>query len=298
MEWMLVIFIPAVVILITILVAKIVINEKQLKSFKDQLHEIRTENQNRLISVESFGKGYTELAKELQQYVEDEKKLIEKVEEDRQSVNMMVAGISHDFRTPLTSATGYLQMAEESGELSGKNAEYVDSALRKMRYLRELSDEFFTLSLIESSKRDESEILSLKKHLENVTLDQYEWIEKRGLEFTADIGDDACEINAVEVDILRLLENLYSNARKYAKSRLRVELKKSDKIILRLSNDTDIIRSEEIENIFKPFHRASSGEAEGSGLGLYVAKRIVEKYGGEIRASMEEDIFTIELIWS
>lgn len=298
MEWMLVIFIPAVVILITILVAKIVINEKQLKSFKDQLHEIRTENQNRLISVESFGKGYTELAKELQQYVEDEKKLIEKVEEDRQSVNMMVAGISHDFRTPLTSATGYLQMAEESGELSGKNAEYVDTALRKMRYLRELSDEFFTLSLIESSKRDESEILSLKKHLENVTLDQYEWIEKRGLEFTADIGDDACEINAVEVDILRLLENLYSNARKYAKSRLRVELKKSDKIILRLSNDTDIIRSEEIENIFKPFHRASSGEAEGSGLGLYVAKRIVEKYGGEIRASMEEDIFTIELIWS
>ncbi|MBO6214763.1 MAG: hypothetical protein J6N76_04415, partial [Lachnospiraceae bacterium] len=130
MEWMLVIFIPAVVILITILVAKIVINEKQLKSFKDQLHEIRTENQNRLISVESFGKGYTELAKELQQYVEDEKKLIEKVEEDRQSVNMMVAGISHDFRTPLTSATGYLQMAEESGELSGKNAEYVDTALR------------------------------------------------------------------------------------------------------------------------------------------------------------------------
>lgn len=298
MEWMLIIFIPAVIILITILVAKIVINEKQLKSFKDQLHEIRTENQNRLISVESFGKGYTELAKELQQYVEDEKKLIEKVEEDRQSVNMMVAGISHDFRTPLTSATGYLQMAEESGELSGKNAEYVDTALRKMRYLRELSDEFFTLSLIESSKRDESEILSLKKLLENVTLDQYEWIEKRGLEFTADIGDDACEINAVEVDILRLLENLYSNARKYAKSRLRVELKKSDKIILRLSNDTDIIRSEEIENIFKPFHRASSGEAEGSGLGLYVAKRIVEKYGGEIRASMEEDIFTIELIWS
>ena len=291
------IFIPAVVILITVLIAKIVINEKQLRSFKDQLHEIRTENQNRLISVESFGKGYTELAKELQQYVEDEKKLIEKVEEDRQSVNMMVAGISHDFRTPLTSATGYLQMAEESGELSGKNAEYVDTALRKMKYLRELSDEFFTLSLIESSSQNETERLSLKKHLENVTLDQYDWIEKRGLEFSADITDDACEINAVEVDILRLLENLYSNARKYAKSRLHIELMKSDKIILRLSNDTDIIKSEEIENIFKPFHRASSGEAEGSGLGLYVAKRIVEKYGGEISASMEGETFTIELIW-
>ena len=65
------------------------INEKQLRSFKDQLHEIRTENQNRLITVDNFGKGYTDLANELQQYVEDEKKLIEKAEEDRQSVNMM-----------------------------------------------------------------------------------------------------------------------------------------------------------------------------------------------------------------
>ena len=250
------------------------INEKQLKDFKDQLHEIRTENQNRLISVDTFGSSYTELAKELQQYVEDEKRLIKKAEEDRQSVNMMVAGISHDFRTPLTSATGYL---------------------RKMRYLKELSDEFFTLSLIENTDRDELHSLSFKKYLENVTLDQHEWIEGRGLQFSADITDDKCEIRAAEVDILRLLENLYSNTRKYAKSIIHVELKKQEKIVFRISNDTDIIKCEEIENIFKPFHRASSGEVQGSGLGLYVAKRIVMKYGGDIRASMEGDRFIIEV---
>ena len=146
MELILCVFIPAIILLIILLAAKIVINEKQLKDFKDQLHEIRTENQNRLISVDTFGSSYTELAKELQQYVEDEKRLIKKAEEDRQSVNMMVAGISHDFRTPLTSATGYLEMAEESGELSEKNSEYINTALRKMRYLKELSDEFFALS--------------------------------------------------------------------------------------------------------------------------------------------------------
>ena len=303
-------------IIIAILMIRLIRQAKQLKSFTEQLSEIRTENQNRLVNVDSFGKGYVGLAKELQQYVEDEKRLIEKAEEDRQSVNMMVAGISHDFRTPLTAATGYLQMAQQNIEkqmelekaqlqnvsqlqdslkLSDQNAEYIDTAQTKIKYLRELSDEFFTLSLIESSGGEELKKLSLKKLLEEVTLSQYDWIKKRELDFSADITEDPCDIRASEVDILRLFENLYSNARKYAKSKLHVELKKSaSEIVLSISNDTDIIKIEDIDNIFKPFHRATSGEAEGSGLGLYIAKRIVEKYGGIINASIENGIFTIK----
>ena len=298
MEMMLIAFIIAAVIVIGVLAAKVMINEKQLRSFKDQLHEIRTENQNRLITVDNFGKGYTDLANELQQYVEDEKKLIEKAEEDRQSVNMMVAGISHDFRTPLTSATGYLQMAQQSGGITGQNAEYVDTALRKMQYLRELSDEFFTLSLVDSPQKEEVKAVSLKRLFEDITLGQYDWIEKRGLEFSADITDDSCDIRAVEVDMIRLLENLYSNARKYTKSRLKVSMQRSDAAgtELTISNDTDIIRSEDIDDIFKPFHRTASGEAEGSGLGLYIARKIVQKYGGSITAALNDNVFTIRIL--
>ncbi len=282
-------------LMVMILIGQIKMNKKQIESFKDQLHEIRTENQNTLISVDSFSREYVELSKELQHYVDDEKRLIEKAEEDRQSVNMMVAGISHDFRTPLTAATGYLQMAQQSGKLPKEEAEYVDTALRKMKYLRELSDEFFTLSLIDKPEEDEGNVVSLKKILEEVTLGQYEWIEKRGIEFSAGITDDPCEISASEVDIIRLLENIYSNARKYAKSYLHVELDRPQvgKTVLSVSNDTEIIRKEDVDSVFKPFHRASSGEAEGSGLGLYIAKKITEKYGGEITAELDENVFSI-----
>ena len=282
-------------LMVMILIGQIKMNKKQIESFKDQLHEIRTENQNTLISVDSFSREYVELSKELQHYVDDEKRLIEKAEEDRQSVNMMVAGISHDFRTPLTAATGYLQMAQQSGKLPKEEAEYVDTALRKMKYLRELSDEFFTLSLSINRKRMREMRVSLKKILEEVTLGQYEWIEKRGIEFSAGITDDPCEISASEVDIIRLLENIYSNARKYAKSYLHVELDRPQvgKIVLSVSNDTEIIRKEDVDSVFKPFHRASSGEAEGSGLGLYIAKKITEKYGGEITAELDENVFSI-----
>ncbi len=282
-------------LMVMILIGQVKMNKKQIESFTNQLHEIRMENQNTLISVDSFSREYVELSKELQQYVDDEKRLIEKAEEDRQSVSMMVAGISHDFRTPLTAATGYLQMAQQSGKLPKEEAEYVDTALRKMKYLRELSDEFFTLSLIDKPEEDEESTVSLKRILEDVTLGQYEWIEKRGLEFSSGISEDPCEICASEVDIIRLLENIYSNARKYAKSYLHVELTKPEvgKMVLSVSNDTDIIKSEDVDSVFKPFHRVASGEAEGSGLGLYIAKKITEKYGGEITAELDENIFSI-----
>ena len=65
---------------------------------------------------------------------------------------------------------------------------------------------------------------------------------------------------------------------------------------LTISNDTDIIRSEDIDDIFKPFHRTASGEAEGSGLGLYIARKIVQKYGGSITAALNDNVFTIRIL--
>ena len=56
-----------------------------------------------------------------------------------------------------------------------------------------------------------------------------------------------------------------------------------------MSNDSDQIGAADIEDIFKPFHRSSSGDTPGSGLGLYVVKRIVEKYDGSINAELNAD---------
>ena len=79
-----------------------------------------------------------------------EKELLEKAKEDRQSVKMMVAGISHDFRTPLTAAMGYMQMVRRSPEITEKNGEYLDIAIDKTKYLKDLSDNLsysFTFSI-------------------------------------------------------------------------------------------------------------------------------------------------------
>lgn len=284
------IIISVLLVVSAALAIKLVQQKRQLRLFIQQLKEIREERQERLIRVEGFDRESLDLAKELQQYVEEEKKLILEAEADRQAVKTMVAGISHDFRTPLTAAMGYLQMIGRDDALSENSGLYLDKAQAKMSYLRELSDEFFALSMIESSNDEDRVNLSMKRLLEEVALSQHEWIEKAGLTFTADVTEEGCDIYASEVDIRRLLENLYSNARKYALSRMYLSLKPvEDKAFeLIFSNDSCLVQETDISDVFVPFHRGTSGNAPGSGLGLYVVKRIVEKYNGEISAQIND----------
>ena len=272
------------------LAVRLVQRRRQLALFTRQLREIREQKQDRLIRVEHFDDETVALAKELQGFVDEEQRLIKEAEKDRQAVKTMVAGISHDFRTPLTAAGGYMQMIAQDQGLSERSRSYLDKAIAKTTYLKELSDEFFALSLVEGKGSDAAEKLSLKRLLEETTLAQYEWIRAAGIEFSADVTEESCELMASEVDILRLLENLYSNARKYAKSRIFVALTKAENggFTLAFSNDGDMLAEADLESIFQPFYRSASGDTPGSGLGLYVVKRIVEKYGGSIAARVNE----------
>ncbi len=274
-----------------VLALKLRQRRRQLRLFAGQLKEIREERQERLIRVESFDEEIIALAKELQQYVEEEKRLLSEADDERQAVKTMVAGISHDFRTPLTAALGYLQMIGRDEGLSESSSIYLEKSQSKLCYLRELSDEFFALSLVESGNDEEMEKLSMKRLVEEVSLSQYEWIESAGLKFSADITEDSCDILAREVDMRRLLENLYSNARKYALGRIHIRLESAEDkhFALSFSNDSRSSEPIDIEDVFKPFHRNASGDMPGSGLGLYVVMRIVKKYHGEISARINED---------
>lgn len=285
---------------VAVLAVRLVQRKRQLALFTKQLREIREQQQNRLIRVEHFDGETIVLVKELQAFVDEEQQLIKEAEADRQAVKTMVAGISHDFRTPLTAAGGYMQMIAQDQGLSERSRSYLDKAIAKTTYLKELSDEFFALSLVEGKGSEEAESLSLKRILEEVTLAQYDWIRAAGIEFSADITEDSCNVLASKVDILRLLENLYSNARKYAKSKISVRLSEAEEgHTLVFSNDGNQLMGADQESIWKPFYRSASGDTPGSGLGLYVVKRIVEKYGGSVAArTSEEGDFEITILFS
>ena len=296
MKYIMWILVSVLFLIVVALILRIINYKKQLHSFTKQIHDLRTEKKDGLISVDNFDEDYINLAKELQQYVNEGHELIEQSEKDRQSVKHMVAGISHDFRTPLTAAMGYIQLAEKDEGLSVENAENLKKAYDKTKYLKDLSDEFFALSLMENRPEEELTKISFKRLLENVTLEQYEWIGKTDIKFEADITDDLCMIRAAEVDMTRLLMNLYSNAKKYAKANIRVILNKGESdMTLVIENDLDKEAVIDERRVFEPFHREYVGEQGGNGLGLYITKRIVENYGGKIQAEKRADIFSVKV---
>ena len=291
------ILVAALLLIIVGLLLRMNLYKKQLHSFTKQLRFFRKEKKDGLISVESFGRDYIDLAKELQQFVDEEQELIEQSEKDRQSVKHMVAGISHDFRTPLTAAMGYIQLAEKDEGISQDNVENLKKAYEKTKYLKALSDEFFALSIMEKRSEEELAEISFKRLLENVTLEQYEWTVQAGIEFDADITDDPCMLRAAEVDMTRLLMNLYSNAKKYAKGKIITSLQKSEsEIIYNIENDLEEGVVIDEKRVFEPFHREYVGEQGGNGLGLYITKRIVKNYGGTITAEKVEDTFGVKVV--
>ena len=122
---------------VAVLAVRLVQRKRQLALFTKQLREIREQQQNRLIRVEHFDGETIVLAKELQAFVDEEQQLIKEAEADRQAVKTMVAGISHDFRTPLTAAGGYMQMIAQDQGLSERSRSYLDKAIAKTTYLKE-----------------------------------------------------------------------------------------------------------------------------------------------------------------
>lgn len=267
--------------------------KKQVKSFAKQAKERFDPDMNRPVRVETFSEEFLALADVLNELTELQKKTKQQADSDRQDLRMIIAGISHDFRTPLTASLGYLQMIERNAVLDEENLGYLRTAIRKNQYLKQLSDEFFEYSLLDTQQNvQQPKTIALKALLENITLGQYNMITSRGLEFSAELPDEEIYVSAREQDLARIIENLYSNAAKYACHKLHL-LCSADSmhVTVSMKNDLSPESSIDTKHIFDPFFRNHNGSLAGNGLGLYVAKRLTEKYGGTLSADLTPDGF-------
>lgn len=283
-----------------VLLAKYITLKKQLRSFSRQVECRKDTEYGGPVRVDTFDKDITELAVRLNEHTDIQRALAVEYKQSREQLNNVISGISHDFRTPLTASLGYLQMIRKSGELSGKNAEYLDIAAGKNEYLKELSDEFFELSKLENNS-EELVIgkINLSNLISDMLMEQYGWMQERGVAPDLDIADGVV-IESCLLYITRIAENLFSNAEKYAYRRLGVRLaEENSHVVLSVCNDMEEDNSIDTARVFEPFYKASSRSKKGSGLGLYVVKCLSDKLGAEVTAdSDEKGNFRITIIFN
>lgn len=246
------------------------------------------------IKLESFDKGAQELAQALNAQLDRTRRLREENIRCKKELSDAVSGISHDFRTPLTAALGYMQMIERSGELSPANARYLATAIQKNKYLKELADEFFELNCIEGGEAPVQQTVALGALFAECLMEQYERINALGITPELSIDESVC-VQGSETYLRRILQNLLTNAHKHARNRFGASLTESGgEVSLKVFNDC-ADEEPDITRVFEPFYKTAARGGSGAGLGLYVVKRLCERQGYCVSASLEAGIFTVEI---
>jgi PAS domain S-box-containing protein len=255
---------------------------------------------------ESFYSGVIRDVTERRRVEEETERSREEAARANQAKSEFLSRMSHELRTPLNAILGFGQLLELD-ELDERKSDHVHQILKAGRHLLELINEVLEISRIEAGELAISpEPVSLAETVREALALVEPMAADRDVRLSVDVGGLAKDghVHADRQRLRQVLLNLLSNAIKYNRTggRVDVSFARGDGTPIRtLIADTGLgIDREQLAGIFEPFERlgAELSEVEGTGLGLALAKRLLEAMGGSIAVASEPgrgSTFTIEL---
>ena len=215
--------------------------------------------------------------------------------ESEKKKNDLVVFLAHDLKTPLTSIVAYLSILETKPDMpEEERKKYTHISLEKAIRLGELINEFFEITKF--NLQDivlEPGNLDLSMMLEQIADELYAVLKEKNLRCDVQI-DDTLMIHGDADKLARVFDNLLRNAIAYCDkgTAIRIQAKeRHQEIEIVVANEGEKIPEEELSAIFEKFYRVDgsrSSKTGGAGLGLAIAKEIVELHHGTIRAESDE----------
>ena len=230
------------------------------------------------------------------------------MEEERQieqSKDDLITNVSHDIRTPLTSIIGYLGLLKSS-ELNEDQTKYIQIAYDKALQMKALAEDLFEYTTLRSTTNNKLVLapLHVNSMLEQVAAGFELEAEKKNIAFNVVTRPRDLVIDADAKMIVRMLNNLISNALKYGRGATEINLianKVNNEFVeLRVENNGEQIPKKSLQKIFDRFYRVESSrnlKTGGTGLGLAITKSIVDLHGGNIKCKSTSELtsFIIQL---
>ena len=203
-----------------------------------------------------------------------------------------VTNISHDLRTPLTAVSGYLELLSAE-TLSPDAKRYLDVIGARTEQMRQLTEELFRYSLILSADgSDTQESVCVNALLEECIAGYYAVLTQRGITPEIELPEQRffcrCSRSALE----RVFTNLLHNALKYSSGDLQITAKPDGTVCF--ANHAAEIDRTHLAHLFDRFYTVESAQ-HSTGLGLAIAKTVMEQMGGSITAQYENDLLSIVL---
>ena len=211
--------------------------------------------------------------------------------EAEQRKNDLIVYLAHDLKTPLTSVIGYLTLLKDERDISDElKQKYVSVSLDKASRLEGLIDEFFEITRynLTSLSLEISEI-NLTRMIEQIAYEFNPVLNEKNLKFEFSLELDV-KLRCDAGKMRRVFDNLIRNAVSYSYPGTAISLsggRACGMVKIKVGNNGDTIPPEKLSRLFEQFYRADGARATGAGgagLGLAIAKEIIERHGGTITA--------------
>lgn len=265
---------------------------------------IRVQNNN--LSQEVLYTGDVEFEKvckafnEMQVHILDEKEKNRAYEKARTD---MIAGISHDLKTPLTAIKGSIKgLLDGIASTTKMQQKFLSTAYRRTLEMEVLLNQLFYLSKLETGNMPLTlKQIDLVKYVSMYVTEKQKVLNLEEVRLFVNIPEEECTVLIDPEQMYRILDNLLENSIKYSGKDLvhiEISLKQTkEQVHLIISDDGSGVEEEKLKHVFEEFYRgdASRNLKEGNGLGLYIVKCLVEKMKGTVTVSNNNG-FVVDIV--
>ena len=278
--------------------ARLCCYRKQMRHMLRELDMIEgTDTKVLLTSAVSVGQT-GEVISALNRILQQKRQMEEQLYRENRSYRESITSISHDIRTPLTSAKGYLQMLSAENATEEQRNRYARIVERRLDDLTGMLDWLFLYARIEAGELElQQEVINAGNLFAETVSMFYEDFVKKNCEPKVTVPSEPCHISADREAFVRILENLIKNALTHGTGDYELSLRQEkNEAVVRVSNRTDTIEVQDMEHIFERFYTTDTSRSrKNTGLGLAIVKKLTEQMQGNVQASLVNGYFSIEV---
>lgn len=289
MEKLLLIIIGILLLTVAALIVRLCSMRKSAREIAEGFRDRLAADTNTLIDISSNDRYMRQLAAEINLQLRLLRKEHNRYQQGDLELKESVTNVSHDLRTPLTAICGYLDLLE--GEEKSENAErYIEVIRNRTDALIQLTEELLQYSVVTASQELSYARMDLVRALEESLLSFYAVMQERDIQPEIKLPSEPVYRELDESAVSRIFSNIISNALKYSDGDFWLEMDDTGKIAF--TNTAKNLNSVDVEKLFDRYYTVEAA-GKSTGLGLSIAKTLVERMNGSISAEYSERKLTV-----